>query len=483
MNLKNLKTKKIAILGFGKEGKSTLSFLQNIWCEDVTVLDKVQNTEFRMQDFQNIKFITWEHYLDNLEVYDYIFKSPWISPYTNNLLKYKDKLWSQTKLFFELYKWKIITVTQTKWKSTTATLVYELLNNAGYNVKLVWNIWNPVLDEIDLMNNKKCSVLSSWANAKDPFSIVELVKPSLRDSSLHSEWQHNSPYDFIVYELSSYMLEDLDNHHSFISILWNIYEDHLDWHQGFDNYKNAKFNILKNTENLLIWENLSKEIIELLKNKNYKTFWLNNSYYSHIWNDFSVNWNKIDLEIKPLIPWEHNLSNISTILWVCDILKIDLKVFQKTINNFSWLPHRLQNIWTYKWIIFIDDAISTTPESTIEWIRSFNQKIWTIFLWWSDRWYKFEKLVNELEIKKIFNIVLFPDSWDRIKLLLDKKFKILETKSMQKAVEFAFKNTKSWEICLLSTASPSYSIWKNFEEKWDEFKKEVYKINQLFHPL
>ncbi len=420
MKLQELKNKKIAILWFGREGKSTLSFLQSIWCEDVTVLDKA---------------ITWENYLDNLETYDYIFKSPWISPYTNNLLKYKDKLWSQTKLFFELYKWKIITVTQTKWKSTTATLVYELLKNAGYNVKLVWNIWNPVLDEIDL----------------------------------------NSPYDFIVYELSSYMLEDLDNHHSFISILWNIFPDHLDWHQGFENYKNAKLNILKNAENLLIWDNLSKEIIELLQNKNYKTFWLNNSYYSHIWNNFLINWKNIKQGIDPIIPWEHNLSNICAIIWVCDILKIDYKIFQKTINSFSWLPHRLQNIWTYKWIIFIDDAISTTPESTIEWIRSFNQKIWTIFLWWSDRWYKFEKLVKELENKKIFNIVLFPDSWDRIKLLLDNKFNIFETKSMQEAVEFAFKKTKSWEICLLSTASPSYSLWKNFEEKWDEFKKEVYK--------
>jgi UDP-N-acetylmuramoylalanine--D-glutamate ligase len=436
MNLQELKSKKIAILWFGREWKSTLSFLQSIWCENITVLDRVQNAEYRMQDFQNINFITWEHYLDNLEIYDYIFKSPWISPYTNNLLKYKNKLWSQTKLFFELYKWKIITVTQTKWKSTTATLVYELLNNAGYNVKLVWNIWNPVLDEIDL----------------------------------------NFSYDFIVYELSSYMLEDLDNHHSFISILWNIFEDHLDWHQGFENYKKAKLNILNNSENSLIWEDLSKEIIELLQNKNYKTFWLNNSYYSHKWNDFYINWKSIDTEINPIIPWEHNLTNICAILWVCNILNIQYETFQKTINSFSWLPHRLQNIWTYKWIIFIDDAISTTPESTIEWIRSFNQNIWTIFLWWSDRWYKFEKLISELENKKIFNIVLFPDSWNRIKLLLDERFKILETKSMQEAVEFAFKNTKEWEICLLSTASPSYSLWKNFEEKWDEFKKKIMSL-------
>ncbi|MFA5917909.1 MAG: UDP-N-acetylmuramoyl-L-alanine--D-glutamate ligase [Candidatus Gracilibacteria bacterium] len=436
MNLQELKSKKIAILGFGREGKSTLSFLQSIGCENITVLDRVQNAEYRMQDFQNINFITGEHYLDNLEIYDYIFKSPGISPYTNNLLKYKNKLWSQTKLFFELYKGKIITVTQTKGKSTTATLVYELLNNAGYNVKLVGNIGNPVLDEIDL----------------------------------------NFSYDFIVYELSSYMLEDLDNHHSFISILGNIFEDHLDWHQGFENYKKAKLNILNNSENSLIGEDLSKEIIELLQNKNYKTFGLNNSYYSHKGNDFYINGKSIDTEINPIIPGEHNLTNICAILGVCNILNIQYETFQKTINSFSGLPHRLQNIGTYKGIIFIDDAISTTPESTIEGIRSFNQNIGTIFLGGSDRGYKFEKLISELENKKIFNIVLFPDSGNRIKLLLDERFKILETKSMQEAVEFAFKNTKEGEICLLSTASPSYSLWKNFEEKGDEFKKKIMSL-------
>lgn len=418
MYLEDLKNKKIAILWFGKEGKSTLSFLQGIGCLDITVLDKT---------------ITWDTYLDNLEIYDYIFKSPWISPYTNNLQKYKSKIWSQTKLFFELYKWKVISVTQTKWKSTTATLVFELLNNAWYKVKFVWNIWNPVLDEINLQEN----------------------------------------YDFVVYELSSYMLEDLDNHHSFISIFWNLFPDHLDRHVWFENYKNAKLHILNNAENILIWENLSLEIIEKLKNKNYKTFGLESSYYSHKWNNFSVNWEKIQQEITPIIPWEHNLSNICAILWVYDILEIDLKIFQKTINEFRWLPHRLENIWTHNWITFIDDAISTTPESTIEWINSFSFQIWTIFLGGSDRWYDFNNLVKTLENKEIYNIVLFPDSWERIKKILTKKYNIFETSDMQKAVEFAFNNTKSWEICLLSTASPSYSLWKNFEEKWDLFKKYV----------
>jgi UDP-N-acetylmuramoylalanine-D-glutamate ligase len=70
--------------------------------------------------------------------------------------------------------------------------------------------------------------------------------------------------------------------------------------------------------------------------------------------------------------------------------------------------------------------------------------------------------------------VLFPDSWAKIKELIKlKNYNILETKSMKDAIKFAFRNTSKWKICLLSTASPSYRLWKNFEQKWNEFKNEI----------
>jgi len=437
----NLKYKNIAILGFWKEWISTLRFLQKngINDENITILDK--NLDLKIKNF-NWKIILWENYLDNLDKYDYIFKSPWISPYTNNLLHLKGKILTQAKIFFEFYEWKIISITGTKWKSTIATLCYQVLKNAWYNVKLVWNIWTPVLDEIDLQKDI---------------------------------------YDFVVYELSSYMLQDLENHHSYISILWNIFKDHLDWHKNFENYSNAKKNILKNWENILIWFSLYKKIKKNLLNRKILSFGPVWAYISHYKNEYFINWEKTWIILNPKIPWNHNLDNFAGILWVCQIIWISNEIFIQTINNFSGLPHRLQNLWTFVWITFIDDAISTTPESTIEAIKTFQNDLETIFLGWTDRWYNFENLVKIIEQSNIKNIVLFPESWENIKKWLKiGKYNILETNSMQKAVEFAFKHTSTWKICLLSTASPSYSLWKNFEAKWNEFKNEILKQYKNF---
>jgi len=448
--LKNLN--KIAILWYAKEGSSTLNFLLKLWIDKqkITILDshKIDNLE------KNNKLIYWEIYLDNLGNFDLIFKSPWISPYNPKMSKVRDKLISQAEIFFDNYNWKVIWVTATKGKSTTSTLIYETLKEAWYKVKLVWNIWNPVLDEIDIFAGEI--------------------------------------YDFVVYELSSYMLE-MFQPKCFIAVLWNIYTDHLDWHwNSFENYKNAKLNIIKKSQNILIRDEF-RNFINPLKWQNIYTFWLNWDYSYKDWSFFI--WDKFIFDDeKILLKWEHNMINICSVLWVLDILipisqpfyrkgiqgpqkEKGVEILINVLSNFSWLPHRMQNIWEYNWITFIDDAISTTPESTIEAIKTFWEKIWTIFLWWTDRWYDFKNLGEYLKIYNIKNIVLFPETWIRIleeinKLNL-KNLNILETKSMKEAVEFAFKYTNNWKICLLSTASPSYFLWKNFEEKWDEFKKEI----------
>ncbi len=463
MKIQDLKNKKIAILGYWKEWKSTERFLQKLWISDYEILDKTPPLAPPLGGGE-YKGVFGDDYLKNLQRFDVIFKTPWISPYNNpELLEVKEKLTSQAEILADNFEWKIIWITGTKGKSTTSTLLYEVLKELGYKVKLVGNIWNPVLDEIEL------------TPSNSPLSGGE-----------------HKQYDFIVYELSSYMLEGLDLNIE-VGLLNNIYDCHLDWHNWRENYQNAKFNVFKNAKFKLAWEELKNILKEKVMNAGLHSL----QNITFFWNDLEKFWiDKKDIALS----WEHNYKNISGILHILDKLWIlnlalcnwnisqidnkqgvkdpcwNLEKIKKVLSRFNWLPHRQENIGTYKWIIFIDDGISVTQESTIAAIKTFWNKIWTIFLWWVATWEDYTKLVKYLLKYNIENVVLFPDSWkDMKKFFWEYSPNILETKSMQEAVQFAFKNTKKWEICLLSSASQSYSLWRNYVEKWELFKKYVEK--------
>ena len=115
----------------------------------------------------------------------------------------------------------------------------------------------------------------------------------------------------------------------------------------------------------------------------------------------------------------------------------------------------------------------------MEALKSFWKRVDTIFLGGTNRWYDFRKLMEMVQEYEIQNIVFFPPSGEIMaKFLNNFKGKILYTDRMEDAVAFAFINTEKDKICLLSTASPSYSVWKNFEEKWSLFKEAIKKISE-----
>lgn len=442
MKIYELKNKKIAILGFWMEWKSTKSFLEKLWIHDFEILDKSISKD----------------YLDNLDRFDLIFKSPWISPYNlPELSKVKEKLISQSEILADNFSGKIIWVTWTKWKSTISTLIYETLKQMGYKVKLIWNIWKPLFDEIDLIDKKES-------------------------------------YDFIVYELSSYMLEWL-NLNIFIGLLNNIYDCHLDWHNWRDNYKRAKFNIFKYAKYKLIWN----ELFDSINDKNDKMFFGLDWKYSYKNNCFYIDDKEIIKDENIFLNWIHNKKNIAWLIWVLDIIdsNFDIEKLKNVLTNFKWLPHRQENIWTYKGITFINDSIASNPEAAIAAINIFANKIWTIFIWNEDSGFNLTKLKETIKKFNIKNIVLFPSTWEKLfwdfsknmKFDLEYDFeedefktKLYKTLSMESAIKFAYNNTKSWEIVLLSTWAPSFNAswtwvmpWKSYIEKWDLFKKYAAK--------
>lgn len=445
----DLRDKNIAILGFGREGKSTLKFLidQKVSFRNITILD----TNKDLDSPEEVQKITGDEHLKDLDQYDIIFKSSGV-PITEQLIPHKEKIVTQVQIFFDTYPGKVIAVTASKGKSTMTSLIYMLLKNAGYQVKLVGNIGTPVFDEIDICP----PILPSG----DP------------------EFCPVPENDFIVIELSSYMLYELRKN-NFISILGTIFPEHLDWHGSFENYVDAKLNILKWSEiNIVNQETLEK--FNLKKTyTNLIPYDLGSAYARMDWH-FTIGDKMIFSTKERKIPGDHNLENITAVIALADTLKISMDVVEDTVRNFNGLPHRLQELWESGWIRRIDDAISTTPESTIEAIKTYGEQINTIFLWWTDRGYNFDNLVKYIKEYKIANIVFFPESGERIyeaiKELSIEWLEMYKTDDMKKAVKFAYKHTQQGMICLLSTASPSYSVWKDFEEKWNLFQQYVKEL-------
>lgn len=445
MQVSQLKNKKIALLGFGREGKSSLAFLKKHGCSDITVLDKNPLPEL------DVPSISGENYLEKISDFEVILKTPGISPFEPKLFPERRKMVSQTQIFFQNYQGRVIAITGTKGKSTVSTLLYEVLRTAGYNTRLVGNIWKPVLDEIDISSKKT--------------------------------------YDFVIYEMSSYMLQDFIPQ-TYISIFNNIYTCHIDWHRTWENYKEAKCNILEDAEYAIInWEFKGDEDIQ--------SIWGNQIFFNEWWKfSYTDGWfykdgEKLLEDTNILLEGEHNRKNICAVLTAVDIIMQDderlKEVMQKVLSEFSGLPYRIQNIGTYKGITFINDAIATTPESTIEAIKTFSPNLKTLFLWGQDSGFQFEKIRQIILNSSIENLVLFPDTGEKIfpegekieyekeeKLSIEgKTYNILKTRFMEKAVQFGYTYTPKDSLCLLSCAAPSFSLWTSYTVKWDEFTKYV----------
>ena len=379
---------KVCIIGYGKEGKSAERYIKKFHPNiNVGILD--------MQFDKN--------YLQKQKKYDLAIKTPGIPKE-----KIKIPYTTAVNIFFSKNRNYTIGITGTKGKSTTSSLIFQILKESGRKVRLIGNIGNPVLD-----------VFSSKIDPKEIFVI----------------------------ELSSYMLSDI-NYSPNLALFLNFFPEHMDYHGKIENYYNAKMNIFK----------FQKEgDLSLLFPFKEKDISLNHKFPS-----FAV----------------HNKYNIKAAIKAAKLLKIPLAVIKKGIENFKPLKHRLEPVGIYNEIEFYDDAASTTPQSTIMAIETL-KKVDTIFLGGQDRGYDFLKLEKTLRKYKIKNVVLFPDSGKRI-LSSFLGFNILKTKSMEEAVRFAYKNTKKGKICLLSSASPSYSLWKNFSEKGDLFQKLVKKYSKKY---
>ncbi|MBN2197874.1 UDP-N-acetylmuramoyl-L-alanine--D-glutamate ligase [Candidatus Wolfebacteria bacterium] len=420
MKTTNLKNKKIAILGFGREGKSLLKFFEkNNLQANIKILDQKKD----------------KNYLKKIKDFDVVYRSPGIPynlPEIQKAIKKGIEISSVTKLFFEKTKNKIIGITGTKGKGTTVTLLYKILKFCGKDVYLAGNI------------------------GKSPLEIL----PRIKKNSL------------IILELSSFQLQDLKKSPSLAAIL-EIFPDHLDSHKRFKEYLNAKSNIAK-------WQKKSDKVFYFKNDKYSKQIALKSKGEK---NQIAVGNFKLFKQKDLKTPGFHNFKNAAMASSIALYLKCPKEKILKIVKNFSGNEHRLEFVKKIKNVSFYNDSASTNPQTAIAAINAFKEpKI--LIAGGKDKKLDYSPLKKALKKSNTEIIILFGENKNKIKKQITKSDKnIVLTKNLKSAIKLAYLTAQKLNsqlsksiIILFSPASASFDMFKDYADRGNKFKDYIKKL-------
>ncbi len=405
--------KNILIYGYGVEGKSTENFLK---C-------RFPDSSIRLRDD------AWDKHPE-FEDFDVIIRSPGI-PREKITGVGIEKITSQTELFFgnltEEERIKIIGITGTKGKSTTTQFCKDLLTNAGKKVKIAGNFGVPPLDLLD-----------------------DLQRGTV---------------DFIVFEISSFQLEHLQES-PHIAIFLNLFGDHLERHGTVEEYFLAKSNIFRyqGKEDFLIVPDVSGKLLEF--SRGIGRFILSRELSEELFGEDSV------------FRAHHFLQNLGTMRTLCDILKIPLELLEKTAKEFQGLEHRMELFVERNGIRFVNDSIASNPTAAMAAVRFFKNDLGSIVLGGrpsGDSWNELLTLLRD----ETSSIILLPngeslhDILEMVEHIGFPSERIVQAESFEEIVALAKKQTPQGKVCLLSPGAKSFDCFKNYREKGEIFKKLV----------
>lgn len=415
MTISELKNKKVLILGYAREGRDTLRFLRKHFSNKVFGIAD-QKESLPNLPKKGVKLHLGKEYLKAIKQYDVVVKSPGIplrivAPF----LSKKQRITSETDLFFSTCQGTIVGITGTKGKSTTASLIYSILKKGGKNAKLVGNIG----------------------------------KPALQFLSKHT------PEDIFVFELSSFQLENLKQS-PHVAVLLNFYQEHLNHHGSFAAYTKAKENITRyqSKADFLIYNAKDKDILKIAKRSKAQKL----PIYGQ----------------NRILTTSAFLANPEPAVLVGKLFSVPESKIQSTIKEFESLEHRLEKVGMFKGITFVNDSLATIPEATIGALDVLGNTVTTLVAGGFDRGVNVEKLARRIEKSKITTLILFPTTGETIFRSLKKKPKsVFFVKNMKDAVKLAFLHTPKRMVCLLSPAASSFNLFRDYQDRGDQFKKFV----------
>lgn len=459
MKVEDLKGKKITVMGLGLNGggvgtvRFLLSFGAKVIVTDMKTKEELAPSLEKLKGFKNVTYVFNQHRPEDFTKVDMVIKNPaasWNNKYIQMALENGVPVEMDSSLFFKLCKVPIIGITGTKGKTTTSTLIYEIFKEAGKNVIKVGIGQTSVLDK-----------------------LKEITKDSL-----------------VVFELSSWRLSALGRYKlsPHISVVTNIYPDHLNYYRSMKEYiQDKKYIFLNQKEKdilILNWDNETTR--DFQKETKAKVIWFSNNSIldfpavyvkeGNIYFKNSEEERKIlaisDIKMKG----EHNVTNALAAIAASLSLCIKEEVIRKSVSRFSGVNHRLELVRELHGVKYYNDTAATTPESGISGINAFREPI-ILICGGADKKLDVSKFGEEICRKAKGVIFLKGAATDKLIVSIKNNypektdFRVVE--SMAKAVELASQEAVSGDVVLLSPGASSFGLFKNEFDRGDKFNEGV----------
>ncbi|MDP4182596.1 MAG: UDP-N-acetylmuramoyl-L-alanine--D-glutamate ligase [Bacillota bacterium] len=456
---KYIRDKKVAVLGIGVSNVPLIKYLSSMGVE-ITAFDKSGPEKLGSiideLSVIGVKCSLGEDYLTRLNGYDIVFRTPGMRFDLPELLKAREEgaeITSEMEVFFNLCPAPIFAVTGSDGKTTTTTLIYNILIEQGYKCWLGGNIGNPLLDRIE--------------------EIEESHK--------------------VVLELSSFQLHTMKSSPQ-TAVITNVSPNHLDMHKSMEEYIEAKKNIFKyqspSDKLILNFDNdITRDSAKEAKG--------NVVFFSRVKDlddgakikDGKLVYVKDDVETEIVkadeivIPGVHNVENyLAAIAAVIDHVKPE--TIKKVATTFKGVEHRIELVRELKGIKFYNDSIASSPTRTIAGLNSFKQKV-ILIAGGYDKKIPYD-LMGEIIADKVKCLVLIGQTGSKIEKALKDEIErsgkgadipVISCKTLSDAVNSAYKNAAQGDIITLSPASASFDMFKNFAERGDMFKDIVNSLS------
>ena len=454
----NFKNKKIAVIGLGVSNIPLIDYLKDGQA-DVTVFDDREEDKIASDVMEKVKKYGFKYFLgkgnlENLNGFDLIFRSPSCMPTKPELVAEKQRgaiVTTEIEQLMKMVPCKVVGITGSDGKTTTTTLTYEILKNAGYNVHLGGNIGIPL------------------------FTKLNEIKPE----------------DIIVLELSSFQLMEMEISPD-IAAITNITPNHLNIHKDYQEYIDSKKNIFtKQNESGILVLNADNELTNLCKNESNgkvimfsSTQKLENGY---IVEDGIIKkcedgirrhiLNTADLKLKGI----HNFQNVCTALALTETL-VDIENAIETIKEFSGVHHRLELVRTINGVEWYNDSASTSPTRGISALNSLNDKEIILIAGGADKNLDYTPIGKPI-VDKVKSLILIgqtaPKIYDAVKTELELQNKELDIhmcETFMQSLELAKRLAKPGQVVLFSPASTSFDMFKDMYDRGDQFKAAVNKF-------